>query len=170
MPTFGNTGAGTQSNFSLEGNTFGSLFTLVEAGLLTSMTIRLPDPVDFAPDATITGRIYADSAGTPGAKLGSTTSIVVIGTSVGPQTCSFSVPLSLAATNYWLCFSAVGTSFNCRGDSTSGFGKEQTNTNPDPFAPTTTFEGTLCIYATYILPGGPGDDPPIGVLGRGAGW
>lgn len=150
MATFGNTGAGTQANFFLEGTTFGSLFTLTENGSLSMMTLRVDS---MAANTTgVTGRVYADTAGTPGALLGSTTSRTLTTSDTGLQDFTFAAPLDLSAGSYWLCFSSTGgNNFAARSDSVADLTKIQAASAPDPFAPTVNSEGPSIIYATYTV-------------------
>ncbi len=152
MPTFGESGAGTQTNFFLEATTFGSQAVLPENGILTKITVRV---VAISADVLgVSGLVYADSSGLPGARLAQTSTRVLTTADTGLQDLSFSSPYSLAAGTYWLCIaSSGGGQFDCRGYSESDLSKLKSSNAPDPFGtPSSSFEGDSVIYATYDLP------------------
>lgn len=155
--TFGNTNA-EASTATLTGNFKQAWkFTNSQGGASVSkLTMRI------TPHATttqkITGLIYADSAGAPGALVASSNEVSVVGGgSVSWVDFSFASPPSLSATDYWLGLIsenvsagviAVGATASTRrynGDTYVGGAT-------DPFgAPITDSSGPASIYATYTF-------------------
>lgn len=123
--------------------------------------------------------IYADSAGSPAGLLGASINehTFTVSSDPGWYVFLFDEVFCSAGNPVWIGFIGGGpddVAINGRKDDVSNARKFSADLYADgPSNPFGTVDGTdayqFSMYAEYI-PVLPGDNPPIGILGRGAGW
>ena len=176
MPTFGNTNVETTQSGQNTNTVVPCKFTCPESGFLQKITQRL---IGFSGTSTtqdVKMHLYADNAGVPGAWIASSTNSFAIAGNSAEAWYDFTFSNeALVATPYWLSphYGDAPTRIALLYNPTTGtIVYDNTVTYPtpdDPFGtPTGSFTWLVSIYATYAA--APGDNPPIGYLGRGAGW
>ena len=107
--TFGTTTVGASAEADPANLKAVSKYALPSAAALSKLSLYL-QPTGTAGTQSFEGVIYAESAGAPGALLGSTTALAFKSTSAaGWYELSFSTPVKLAAGNYWLGFISATT-------------------------------------------------------------
>lgn len=131
-----------------------SLFTLTEAGDLSEIVARFD--ASSTAGASIKGLVYANSAGTPGARLAVGAAVAV---PAGGGLVSSALSVSLAAGDYWLGFVANSFEAVAQCDSAGGLSRMEGTTYASPAA-TWTQSGTSAarvnVYAEYTAaPTGP---------------
>lgn len=144
MATFGYTVIGATT--AVGTSPAGTKFTAPESGTITKIWYY-----SFAGTATRTA-VYADSAGSPAAKLAESTEVTP-GNGVWAE-----YPLSLAITGgtvYWLMGWGCDTKYDTGDANQGGYQTGQTYpTWPDPFNETALNDAKLSIYAEYTPSGG----------------
>jgi subtilisin family serine protease len=153
--TFGTTTVGGSSDPMLADRKRVNRYQLPAAGSATKLTIYL-QPAGTSGSQAITGILYADNSGSPGALLGKTTQLTFASTQAGGwYDLPFASPVALPAGNYWIGMISGSTSHVAAFRFTSVTGSRDYNVNPYSSAPTNPF-GTPTVdnermseYATY---------------------
>jgi hypothetical protein len=156
MPTFGYTSVGVNANGAHFGPR-GSKFTAPANGNITSVECYISSLGTIGADVIVA--VYADSSGSPAAKLAESSAVTQSG---GNQNTWISFPLSLAITSgtvYWLMvFGEVDTFMMYdTGGGSNQFAYESGSTYPtfpDPYDEDAFLDWQMSIYATYTASGG----------------
>ena len=154
--TFGKTTIGASSDAYAANRKRVSLYTLSGAGSVSKLSIYL-QPSGVSGQQTLEGVVYANSAGAPGALLGTTSQLAFHGTNpAGWYALTFNTPLKLASGSYWIGVITGATSdvAGFRYDSVSKSRVYNTNTYTsgpsNPFGGSLTTDGEqTSLYATY---------------------
>ncbi len=153
--TFGKTTVGGSSDSFLAERKRVNRYALSVAGSLSKLSVYLA-PTGTTGQQVLKGVVYGDSAGAPGALLGSTEQLTFKSTNAaGWYDLTFASALKLSAGNYWIGVmtgaSASVTGF--RYDSVSAARRYNANTYAsgpsNPFGSTSTDNEQASLYATY---------------------
>ena len=160
MATIGYTsiGASTEGAGTANGtnNPAGLLITMPTAGLVSKITARVLTMISGIPagSGSSTAKIYAGSAGSLGSLVATSASNTFNGTETWVDF-TFSSPVSVTATTYWIEFSGLGgggpgsaygnIKYDTGGGSNTGYSKS------DLGVPTYNTK-QYSLYATYTLP------------------
>ncbi len=153
--TFGKTSVGVSSDAFASERKRVNRYALPSAGSVTKLNVYLA-PTATSGQELLKGILYADSAGAPGALLGTSEQLTFKSTNTaGWYGLPFSSPVKLAAGNYWIGVMTGPTASvaGFRFDSVSG--SRDYNANPfasgptDPFGAVTTDSEQMSVYATY---------------------
>lgn len=156
MSTIGNVGAGTVLDTGWQRRQVATKFTLSEPATFSSITAQLisaginPGYINFQYG------IWADSAGVPGALLGSTDqSANIQNTADTAYTLSFSTLLEVDPADIWIgleCRDVGGGAMDLNMFAGSAkYVSNLTSVVTDPFGATTPYALALPIYATYTV-------------------
>lgn len=152
MATFGNTTAGGDTFPCSSDRAQVSLFTLSDSADVTQINCRF-DASSLA-GTSFKGLIYADSAGSPGARLavGAATAVPA-----GGGVIASSVTVSLSPGDYWLGYVCNGSDCVYEIEVTGTSQRQEALTYASPANPFGTPAGSsteICVYATYTVAGG----------------
>lgn len=124
-----------------------SLFTLTEAGNVTSIEARFE--ASSSAGTNFKGLIYSNNAGVPNTRLGVGAAVAV---PAGGGVLSSSLSVSLAAGDYWLGFVCDAFTAVAEEDTTGGLSRMEGTTYASPAATwteTATGTGRINVYAEY---------------------
>ncbi len=163
--TFGKTSVGASSEQFAANRKRVNRYALPTAGSVTKLSIYLA-PTGHSGAQAIEGVLYADSAGKPGALLGTTNPITFSSTqAAGWYDLTFPSPVSLTAGNYWIGV-LTGTTADVAGyryDSVSASRDYNSNTYTsgpsNPFGSVTSDNQQTSLYATYTPSAPPASVP-----------
>lgn len=137
-------------------------FTASATGTITTLYAYIASPIDSSPNNQGQMAIYSDSAGSPGTKLASSSSVTV----AGNAWTAFAISSTniTSGTKYWLAYNTNATliadndlAVNWNGGS-SGYKTQTFGTWPTTFGtPTATYTGTYSMYA-LVTTTGPSDE------------
>jgi hypothetical protein len=175
--TFGKTTVGGSSDSFRADRKRVSRYALASGGSVTKLSIYLA-PTATAGQQVLKGVIYADSAGAPGALLGSSEQLTFGSTNTaGWYDLPFAAPLKLAAGSYWLGVITGATSSvaGFRFDSVASSRDYNANTYAsgptNPFGTPTVDAEQASLYATYTTSEADTAPPtqPLGLTASAAG-
>jgi hypothetical protein len=147
MATFGNTTAGGDTFPCSNDRALVSLFTLTEDGDLTQVNCRFSS--GSTAGCNFKGLVYADSSGSPGARLGVGAATAV---PAGGGVIASSITLSLSAGSYWLGYVTDSFQAEAEIETTGTLQRKEGLTYASPADPFGTPDGSsteVCVYATY---------------------
>lgn len=162
MPTFGKTDVGASSSASSSNKAAVSAATPASSGTVDSAKAWLS--IDSG-STTSKFCIYADSAGSPGAKLAESDEITISNTTQAELTFNFSGANRIgvvSGTQYHIgpSWADPGTpSVTFGRDSTAASRNESNNYAPDPFGTPTALTGPMAAHVIYLT-----DDPVDGAF------
>jgi subtilisin family serine protease/fibronectin type 3 domain-containing protein len=153
--TFGKTTIGASTDMFAADRKRVNRYALSITAAVSKLSIYLA-PTGTSGEQVIEGLIYADSSGTPGALLATSTQLTFKSTNTaGWYDLPFATPPALAAGNYWIGVLTGGTSHvaGFRYDSVTGSRDYNSNTYTsgptNPFGAFTTDAEQTSLYATY---------------------
>ncbi len=155
-PTFGKTTIGASSDAYAANRKRVSLYTLPSTGSVSKLSIYL-QPSGVSGQQVLEGIVYANSAGTPAALLGTSSPLTFHSTNTaGWYALTFGTPLRLAAGSYWIGV-ITGATSDVAGFRYDSVSKSRVyNTNTYTSGPSNPFGGSLTtdseqmsLYATY---------------------
>ncbi len=155
--TFGKTTIGASSDAYAANRKRVGLYTLPGAGGSVSKLSIYLQPSGVSGQQTLEGVVYANSAGAPGALLGTTSQLTFHSTNAaGWYALTFNTPLKLAAGSYWIGV-ITGATSDVAGFRYDNVSKSRVyNTNTYTSGPSNPFGGSLTtdgeqtsLYATY---------------------
>jgi hypothetical protein len=155
---------GGSGGFFTPGDTFGSRFECSASGTVETLSIQ----AGSSGYSSLTLAIYADSAGVPGARLGTSAS-----TALDNALVSLAVSPGVAVSSgsfYWLFELVAGGNLNLTMRSSGGFrGKAGVTSYPDPWNTSgdSTFTAGLPIQAEGTEGGGPAGTEDVYALVAG---
>ena len=154
-PTFGKTSVGPSADSFAANRKRVSLYPLGTAGSVSKLSIYL-EPGGGSGHQVLEGIVYENSAGKPGALLGTTSQLTFLSTnSPGWYDLTFQTPLKLVAGSYWIGVITGATSYvaGFRYQSVSGGRDYNANTYTskpsNPFGTVTVDREQTSLYATY---------------------
>ncbi|MFI4985066.1 MAG: hypothetical protein ACHQAV_03650, partial [Solirubrobacterales bacterium] len=153
--TFGKTSVGGTAEWFGANRKRVNKYALPVGGSVSELSVYLTTTANSG-QQVLEGIVYADSKGSPGSLLGTTTQLTFTSTSTtGWYHLPFLAPLQLPAGEYWIgvITGATGSVAGYRYDSVAGTRDYNANTftsgPTDPFGSVTTDSQQMSLYATY---------------------
>jgi len=153
--TFGKTSVGGSAEWFSANRKRVNKYALPVSGAVSELSVYLTTTVNSG-QQVLEGIVYADSKGSPGSLLGTTTQLTFTSTSTaGWYRLPFLAPLQLPAGEYWIgvITGASGSVAGYRYDSVAGARDYNANTftsgPTDPFGSVTADSQQMSLYATY---------------------